>query len=439
MKLLDEARRCADKPTDQYVLLAAARQAALEAKDLHLSFKAVDALAAAFEVDAPVIKALAVANGGLKAETNTTTWDNCRAVLQVFDQLVAAGEYDVAAKLTVPLTQSAAGDSFLKMAVARRIKDLEPLRIGKEKFVKALARLKVAPDDRPANQDAGVFLCFCKGDWAAGLPMLARGTQSDIKRLAADELAGVRTSEELQQVAANWATVALKQPDAYRPKIHEHATMLYRHALADTTGLQKRAIESAIQKLQSGTPPKWVDLLALVRTERDLVHGKWSGDGFTLATEAQSGRLELPYIPPAEYAFRIDFTVQAGQQTVFMGLAKDGKAFQWIMGNLGNRFAGFQMIEGQDAGKNKASVKQQLTLGRRYTAIVEVYHDKLKAYVDGQLLVEWPTDFHEMSYHSSPNWAPREPSRLAVGSWSTPVTFHRIEVLELNGAGALVD
>jgi hypothetical protein len=437
-KLLEEAAKCSDKPADQYVLLTAAHQAALDAKDLPLSFSMVDVLAAAFEVDAQAIKARAAVSGGLKAETPMATWDNCLAALRVYDELVETADYDVAAKLAVQLSQSVAGDPFLKTAVAKRGKDLDALRISKEKFVKAAVRLKAVPDDPAARQDAGVFLCFCKGDWERGLPMLSRGTQVEMKSLAATELAGMNKPEMVQQAAAGWAAVAVKQPEVFRSRIQEHATALYRKVLAESEGLQRRAIELAIQKLQSSATPRWIDLLPLVQPELDVVHGKWSRDGCVLFTEGQSGRLELPYTPPAEYAFRIDFTVRAGQETVFMGIAKEGKAFQWIMGNIGNRFAGFQLVDGQDAGKNKATVKQQLELGRRYVTIVEVYRDKLKVYVDGRLLMEWPTDFHELSHHPHANWAPREPSRLAVGSWSTPVVFHRIEVLELAGSGVLL-
>jgi hypothetical protein len=58
----------------------------------------------------------------------------------------------------------------------------------------------------------------------------------------------------------------------------------------------------------------------------------------------------------------------------------------------------------------------------------------LKAYIDGQLAREWPTDYREFT-ETKNNFVPRDPSRLAVGAYGTPTIFHRIEVLEYSGSG----
>jgi hypothetical protein len=69
VKLLDEGARCQDKPTDEYVLLAAAYQAGMDAQDLSLCLAAVDALCAAFEVDGSALKAKALLGSGLKGSS----------------------------------------------------------------------------------------------------------------------------------------------------------------------------------------------------------------------------------------------------------------------------------------------------------------------------------------------------------------------------------
>ncbi|MDB5320606.1 MAG: hypothetical protein JWN40_2237 [Phycisphaerales bacterium] len=433
-KLLGEAARCADKPADQFALLAAAQQAATEGKELSLCFEAVDALAAAFEVDRLAIEGQLIADGGCKAEVPTVTSDNCRVALGVFDQLVHDEDYDTASRLSGPLQQAAAADAIMKTVVARRVKELELLRVNREKFIKAMERLKGTPGDAAARQEAGVYLCFCKGDWEAGLPMLAGGTNAETKKAAAAEIAG---ADAVEQTAAAWAAVMARQPEAYRPKVQQHAAALYRQALVGATGLQKRQLEAAVQKVLKGAAPVWVDVLRNAAPERDGASGNWSRAGSALAVNTDPSRLELPYSPPEEYTFRVDFTT-AGEHTVFMGITKSGKSFQWIMGNVNNQYAGFQQIDGQDAHANRSTLKLHLEAGRRYSAVIEVRNGRLTAYLDGQLLSDYPTDYRELGEHPNAQWRPRDSSRLAIGTFHAATTFHRIEVIELSGPGTML-
>jgi hypothetical protein len=434
-KLLDEGTKCADKPADQFALFAAAQQAAFEGKDLFLCFEAVDALAATYEVDGLAIEAQLIADGGCKAEIPSIISDNCRVALAVFDRLVHDEDYDTAIRLGNPLQQAAAGDATLKAVVPRRVKELELLRVSRERFVKAMERLKGTPNDAVARQEAGVHLCFCKGDWLAGLPMLAGGANPETKKAAVAEIAGAADAAE--QIALAWAAIAARQPEVYRPKIQQHAAALYRRALVGTTGLQKRQLEAAMQKLQKGAAPVWIDVLRIADPERDRATGKWSQVGPALFVDTEPSRLELPYSPPEEYTLRVDFTT-AGEHTVFMGITKGGKSFQWVMGNVNNQYAGFQQIDGQDAHANRSTLKLHLESGRRYSAVIEVRNDRLKAFLDGQLLSDYPTDYHELGEHPSAQWRPRDAGRLAIGTFHAPTTFHRVEVIELSGPGTVL-
>jgi hypothetical protein len=121
-----------------------------------------------------------------------------------------------------------------------------------------------------------------------------------------------------------------------------------------------------------------------------------------------------------------------------MGITKAGKSFQWVMGNVNNQYAGFQQIDGQDAHANRSTLKLHLESGRRYSAVVEVRNDRLKAYLDGQLLSDYPTDYHELGEHPNAQWRPHDSSRLAIGTFNAATTFHRVEVIELSGPGTVL-
>jgi hypothetical protein len=436
LKLMGEAARCQDKPLDQYVLYAAAYQAAVDAEDLGLCFDAINDLSAAFEVDGLAMKAQALIAGGLKAATPAAAYDKCRVAIPVLAELIEAEDYATAGKMARLLQTAANGDAFLKPAVAKWIKTLEVNRVSFDRYAKARQKLRTAPDDAAAKEDVGAYLCFCKGDWQKGLPWLAGGTQPDVQNLARKEMNGPTESDALEQLAAGWAAVAAKQADGYRQGIREHAIDLYRKALIDTTGLQKRTIDLAIEKVAAAIGPQWVDLLALIESDKDSVRGKWSRSGITLIGEGHHDRLELPYIPPAEYAFRIDFTPTRNVDGVFMGIYAGDKTFLWVMGNAGNQFADFQDIDGKDLESNKTVRKLSLVAGQRYAAVVEVRNKRLKAFVNGEQLVDWPTTYQEFSA-SRGDWQPRNPLKLAIGDWTTTTVFHRVEVMELSGSGTV--
>lgn len=154
MKLLDGAAQCADKPPDQYVLLAGARQAAVDARDLSLCFGAADALGAAFDVDAAV-KAEAVQTAGLQGPTPSATAGNCQQALTILDDLSDAEDYAAAARLAAAMQKAAADDPFLKRVVPRRAKEVEALRVASDRVARDLDKLRAAPDDPAANQSVG--------------------------------------------------------------------------------------------------------------------------------------------------------------------------------------------------------------------------------------------------------------------------------------------
>lgn len=68
----------------------------------------------------------------------------------------------------------------------------------------ALATLRADPQDRQAAEEVGRFLCFVKGDWEAGLPLLAKSEQDLLNELAAADLAGHSSPQEVLTLADRW-------------------------------------------------------------------------------------------------------------------------------------------------------------------------------------------------------------------------------------------
>ncbi|OHE78289.1 MAG: hypothetical protein A2107_05225 [Verrucomicrobia bacterium GWF2_62_7] len=66
---------------------------------------------------------------------------------------------------------------------------------------------------------------------------------------------------------------------------------------------------------------------------------------------------------------------------------------------------------------------------------MEVRNDGLKAYLNGELLAQWKTDYSDMGI--VPHWSLPDPTLLGVGSWLTGLVIEKLEVREITGKGQL--
>ena len=97
----------------------------------------------------------------------------------------------------------AAADELVKLALGEAGKAREKALVGRARVASkeiqevlkasstaesARAQLKANPADTAAHLALGRYLCLVKGDWEAGLPQLAQGSDADLKALAEDDL-----------------------------------------------------------------------------------------------------------------------------------------------------------------------------------------------------------------------------------------------------------
>jgi hypothetical protein len=435
-KLLEEAGKLAQVPTDRYVLLVGARQAAVEGSDLRLCVKAADALGRGYRVDALQVKVDAALKAGVRGDSAAIAGENCRAGLEVIEQLLAMEDYGNAARIAGALQVPAASDPMFNILVQQRAKEVEALRIGRDRIAADLVKLKAAPDDPGANGAVGSYHCLLRGDWDQGLPMLAKGSAA-ASELAKAELTKTSESSLLVRLGDGWWELADKQGELPRSRMRQHAATLYRRAFDDATGLRKTALE---QRISEAVGVRLVELLPMVDPTADSTHGVWSVETTGLTSSNQVDRLELPYQPPEEYLFRIEFTRVEGDEAVAQWMSKSSHSFLWIMGIFRSTTLGFEKIDGKFVAENptRIQVKRLFENRRRYVSVVEVRNGRMRAYIEGKLMSDLKTDYHEFSSHDSGEWQPRDPLRLAIGTLNSPSIFHHIEVLELSGVGKVL-
>lgn len=264
-KLLDQGLQSKDDPKSQFVLFREAREMASQAGDVQTAMTAVDEMAKVFAVEPVGMKQAVLANATKAARSPDEFQNLARAALRLADAAVAADDFDTAEKLTATALQNAkkSPDTTLQSRAAAKSKQFADFKSRFERIRKARETLASNPEDGPSNLAVGRYECLVKGNWAKGLPLLAKSGDPVLRPLAEKELADPAESADQAAIADGWWDLVEKEKDAAtRNLARDHAYAWYQKSLARLAGLnrtkvEKRLKEYGAQKLTRGT---WLDV-----------------------------------------------------------------------------------------------------------------------------------------------------------------------------------
>ena len=210
-KLVQQAADTKNDAAGQFVLLRLAAEVAAKAGDAPDALQAIDAQAKDFAVNAAVLKAKAL-EAILKpiAGAQVDYQAVLDAALPAADEVQTANDFDSEAKL-LHAAQVAATKLDKKPAAtvaSERGKMVEAMQKEYDNIKPDLATLKDKPDDPDASLHVGRFLCFFKGDWDGGLPLLAVGTDAKLRDLAKKDINGPAGAADQAALADAWMVVA---------------------------------------------------------------------------------------------------------------------------------------------------------------------------------------------------------------------------------------
>lgn len=126
-----------------------------------------------------------------------------------------------------------------------------------------------------------------------------------------------------------------------------------------------------------------IDLLNLIDPTSDALSGLWKiSDGALVSDGTAGARIEIPFEPPAEYDFQVEFTRTVDAEAVVQIGTHGGRPFNWCAGAFGNTtcaFLGGPWIGRPGGGK-------WLRAGQRHVMLVQVRDNSVRGYLDGKLL-----------------------------------------------------
>jgi hypothetical protein len=179
----------------------------------------------------------------LRAGTPTAVAENCRAGLELVDELIDSDDYPSAARLLSSLRPVASGNAALSTQIQSREKDLDAVRSAAERLSKQFDKLKNQPDDPAANLAAGRFLCLMKGDWDRGLVMLAKGSDPILKAVATRDL-GMPDGEAAYELGDELWNLSDMEPLALsKTRLRARAVFWFKRAMPRLAGLSKNVAE----------------------------------------------------------------------------------------------------------------------------------------------------------------------------------------------------
>jgi formylglycine-generating enzyme required for sulfatase activity len=150
--------------------------------------------------------------------------------------------------------KAAAADAELEaiksaqLAVSDCARALQKALREREVIQAARVRLKTSPDDPQSCLTVGRWYCFQQGNWDEGLKLLAKGSDPDLKSLAAEELASKPGTDE-QRVARGdaWWNLAEKAAGKAKEAMRRRAGQWYQEALPDIApGLTRAKVEKRL-------------------------------------------------------------------------------------------------------------------------------------------------------------------------------------------------
>ncbi len=251
-KLYQQALDTKDDQAARYVLLREAQDLAAQAGDLETAFRAVAQTAKEYAADALLLKHAALTTAGRTARTMAGNQAVAEAALPLVDEAVAADRYDVALRL-VSLADSACRRCS-SVALGRRIQVREEEVRAAEKEYKRVKPLIAALADGGAGLTdpadylaAGKYLCFLKGAWDRGLPLLARGGDADLKALAEKDLAKPTEAGAQVQLGDEWWDLAEAEDGLVKKQLRRRAGHWYRQPAAKLQGLTRTKVERRLK------------------------------------------------------------------------------------------------------------------------------------------------------------------------------------------------
>ncbi|WP_425618193.1 hypothetical protein NA78x_001892 [Anatilimnocola sp. NA78] len=434
-KLLKDGAQSTPGSAEQFALFEVAKNICIKIGDIDGALAAAQQTAGTFQIDWSTIQKQVLNEIAPLAKLPAERQLLVRYLNIAYTESLQADKLRDAADL-LELAESTAKKSSNLAAVKRWTRRKETLRqrtAAREQMQQALALLEQKPVDPEANQTCGEYLCFYLDDWNRGLPMLALGPPSALKKIAEREIQGAKSPADRLALADAWYDEAHLRDGAAKVAILELSESHYRAALEGQTGLAKRKVENRLEELERNGEPiaicEWVELVDLARLGKDTKPGIWRREMGALRTDYDDGaRVVFPVIADGSFELEVVSTRHRGpdQYAVGLSLAANGSGFI------------YDCLAGQESSLGEKRIAPANLLNGKPHQLSLVLDRK-----DGNCACVVRLDDKPYFQWSGPadSLKPVAANRscLAIQTWKTDLVLHSVRFRLKNGNAWLVD
>jgi hypothetical protein len=251
--LFNQAAKTEKDSAARFVLLRQSQELAAAAGDVEFALKALDETAKHFEVD-PLTDKAELLKKASRSATGQAAVELLTHLVPQIDEAMASERFDLARDLLRVATSLARAkrDPALNRELAQRTGKINEQEKQWDEAKKAADKLKATPSDAASNHKLGRYRVFVKGDWQTGLPLLAKGPFSPLRKAAELDLAQPSEPALRVQLADAWWKLAETAPASEKGRLTERAKLWYERALPELVDLDKVRVEKRLEKIVEG-------------------------------------------------------------------------------------------------------------------------------------------------------------------------------------------
>ena len=241
-------------PADRWTLLSEALRLAIEGGDATTALPLIERIPSEFAVERNASRLEALTRLAQKT-TGPEVSTVAKAVIQLANELLGPNDENELSKATAlasSLARKSRNQALINETSRLQQNTREQLKLAKE-MSQLLDKVRENPADSESHAAAGSALCLKAGRWAEGLPLLAKGSDSTLAKLAKAELAKPQTPSEVIRLADGWWDWGSSQKAAMKEGAIRHAADLYQTALPSLSGLDKVKVEKRVHEATLGS------------------------------------------------------------------------------------------------------------------------------------------------------------------------------------------
>ncbi len=246
-----------EDPAVELASLRVAGALAAVADDVSLVTSICDRIDQRFEMNVLPFKTELLAQAGSHARAPQNRRDLADSCLVAGFQAIAADDYDSAPRLAGLARNFAQGANAPKLVQEADFLGEESARCGLA-YKDASAYMKTLqsrPDDPEASLVVGKFLCFTKNNWAAGLLLLARGNDQELRSVAKTEIGeNLNTTQEQAALGNSWWELSVQTSGDEKIFYQRRARYWYLKAIAGSTEADKTQLKQQLSDRISVVP-----------------------------------------------------------------------------------------------------------------------------------------------------------------------------------------